>query len=80
MQEYRNNVRGSQSEVARIKAQIQAEHESAQRAMCSSAYGTCQHRFITKRMENMGRLHDQLEVLVGDEANRVLVEVMQRGG
>jgi hypothetical protein len=59
---------------------MEAEQESAQRAMSSSAYGTCQHRFITARMENMGRLHDQLEVLVGDEkANRMLVEAMQRG-
>jgi hypothetical protein len=76
MQENRNNVQ-NQSEVARLKAQIAAEQESAQRAMNSSAYGTCQHRFITARMENMGRLHDQLEVLVGSEANRVLVEAMQ---
>jgi hypothetical protein len=76
MQENGTNVQ--QSEVARLKAQIAAEQESAQRAMNSSAYGTCQHKFITSRMERMGALHDQLEVLLGDEADRMLVEAMQR--
>lgn len=56
------------SEVARLLAQISAEYESAQQGLSGLAYGISQHDFITTRMENMGQLHTQLQLLVGDDA------------
>jgi hypothetical protein len=71
---------GNQSEVARIRQQIAAEQESAQRALTSPAYGTTQHRFITRRMERQGKLHDRLRELVGDnEADQALIDAMEKG-
>jgi hypothetical protein len=68
---------GDQSEVARIRAQITAEQESAQRALHSIAYGTTQHQFITRRMERMGQLQGELETLVGEErATQITVQAM----
>ncbi len=70
----------NQSEVAQIKQQIEAEQESARRALHSPAYGTAQHRFITARMERMGILHNRLKDLVGDEeAAKMLSETMEKG-
>ena len=54
------------SEVARLLSQINAEYEAAQRGITGLAYGTSKHEFITARMENMGQLHGQLQLLVGD--------------
>lgn len=68
----------NQSEVARIKAQIAAEQESAQRALTSFAYGVSKHEFITRRMERMEALHEALKAIVGkDEADQALVDGME---
>jgi hypothetical protein len=68
----------NQSEVARLKQQITAEQESAQRALHSLAYGTAQHRFITTRLERMGALHKALKTIVGDdEAAQLLRDAME---
>ena len=56
------------SEVARLLSQISVEYEAAKRGMTGLAYGTSQHEFITTRMEHMGQLHNQLQMLVGDLA------------
>src|SRR5712692_10373786 len=76
MQENRKDVQ-NQSEVARIRAQMEAEYAAAQRAMYGFAE-VAKHEYITARMERVGELHDQLEELVGDDAKRMLVEAMQR--
>ncbi len=71
----------NQSEIAQIKQQIEAEQESARRALHSSAYGAAQHRFITARMERMGILHSRLKDLVGEaEAAKMLAESMGKEG
>lgn len=57
----------NQSEVARLLKQIELEYEAAQRALHGFAAGTIKHKFITARMENIGRCHDQLKTLVGEE-------------
>jgi len=57
-----------QSEVARLLAQINSEYESARQGLSGLAQGIGQHRFITKRMEQIAELHTQLRNLVGDEA------------
>ena len=56
------------SEVARLLAQINREYEAAQQGLGGLAQGIAQHRFITKRMEQIAELHTQLRNLVGDEA------------
>lgn len=65
----------NKSEVARIRAQIAAESESAQRAMSDPAI-VAKHEFITARMENMSRLHDRLKE-IDENATEFLVETLQ---
>lgn len=65
----------NKSEVARIRAQIAAESEAAQRAMNDSAI-VAKHEFITARMENMSRLHDRLKE-IDDQATEFLVDTLQ---
>jgi hypothetical protein len=62
------------SEVTRLLSQISAEYEAAQRGLTGLSYGTSQHAFITARMENMGRLHTQLQSLVGDVAIAMIAD------
>ena len=62
------------SEVAKLLSQISAEYEAAQRGLTGLAYGTSQHEFITARMEHMGQLHGQLQLLVGDTAIAMIAE------
>lgn len=66
-------MQNNQSEVARLKQEIAAEQESAQRAQGSFAYGVAQHKFITRRLERMGELHEELKVLVGEEDSNVFL-------
>jgi hypothetical protein len=64
----------SQSEVARIKAQIVAEYEAGKRGLEGLAE-TARHDFIRQKTENMSRCHTQLVALVGKaQANQFLVE------
>ncbi len=71
----------NQSEVARLKAQIEAEIQAAQWALYGTSLGAAQHQFITCRMERMGILHEELKELVGEEEGvRLLVQVMDGNG
>ena len=71
----------NKSEVARLMRQIELEYEAAQRAMHGFAAGSGKHQFITARMENMGRHHERLRQLVGEqEAVKALVEAMEQAG
>ena len=75
MQESGNCVQGS--EVASICQQIAAEQESAYRALYSPAYGAAKHLFITRRMERMDGLHDELKEIVGEQkAMEMTVQAM----
>ncbi|MBV9230895.1 MAG: hypothetical protein JOZ18_16415 [Chloroflexi bacterium] len=66
------------SEVARLRAQIEAEYEAAQRALRGFAAGTTRHAFITARMERMGDAMGQLANLVGmEKAAAILVEAIE---
>ncbi len=62
------------SEVARLLSQISAEYEAAQNGMTGLAYGTAKHDFITTRMENMGKIHNQLHDIVGDAAIAMIAD------
>ena len=66
------------SAIARLKAQIDAEAEAAQLAMYGPMQGVSKHQFITARMERMGVLHEQLKGLIGDEADQYLISAMEK--
>lgn len=66
------------SEVARLMQQIAAEYMAAQAGLSGLASGTSQHAFITARLENIGRCHEQVSTLVGSEqAARLLAETLE---
>jgi hypothetical protein len=67
----------NQSEVARLLAQISVEYEAAQRGLTGLASGTCNHQFITARMERISDLHTSLQALVGESATALLAEHLQ---
>jgi hypothetical protein len=56
-----------QSEIAQIRAQIQAEYEAAEQGLSGLSSGTARHDFISARTENIGKCHDQLVKLLGPE-------------
>jgi hypothetical protein len=59
----------NKSEVARLLNLIAVEYEAGKRGLAGLATGNARHSFITARMENMGKLQQELEELVGDAAN-----------
>lgn len=67
----------NQSEVARLMQRIEEEYTAAQRALSGLAVGMATHQFITARMENIGRCHQQLRTLVGEEAIMLVAQAMQ---
>ncbi len=66
----------NRSEVARLLEQISAEYEAAQRGLKGFAYGSSKHDFITARMENVGRLHSELQAIVGDSAIALVADAL----
>jgi hypothetical protein len=72
-----SDTQGQGSEVARLLHQIREEYESAQLGLAGLAYGTSQHKIITKKMENIGKWHEELQALVGDTAMALVVEQLE---
>lgn len=71
----------SESEVARLMRQIEAEYVAAERGLHGLALGTAQHEFITQRMENMEGCRKQLAVLVGDQhATELTAQAIDQAG
>ncbi|MEO8971869.1 MAG: hypothetical protein ABI406_09765 [Ktedonobacteraceae bacterium] len=69
----------SQSEIARIRQQIELEQQAAWLGLYGLAQGTAQHEFITAKMEHIWNLRDTLVPLVGeDEASRMMCESCER--
>ncbi|HEY0756225.1 MAG TPA: hypothetical protein VGD98_19875 [Ktedonobacteraceae bacterium] len=66
------------SDVAQLLAQISAEYQAAQRGMSDFAYGTSKHAFITARMEHMGRLHIELQSIVGESAIALIADTLSK--
>ena len=56
------------SQVACLLNQICAEYEAAHNGLYGLAQGATRHAFITARQENIGKLHEELQELVGDQA------------
>jgi len=71
----------SKSEVARLMQQIELEYEAAQRGLYGFAAGAARHEFINARVENIGRYHERLKTLVGEqEATKALSEALEQAG
>ena len=64
------------SEVARLLAQIEAEYIAATRGLFGLA-ATATHEAITARMENLGKLHEHLRAVVGNDATRLMSERLE---
>lgn len=72
----REGIEQNRSEVAHLLNQIEAEYVAAQRGLTGFAE-TAKHATITACIENIGRLHDHLRALVGDNAIRLLAERLE---
>jgi hypothetical protein len=59
--------RTNRSEVARLLDQIELEYVAATRGLTDFAE-SARHRIISARQERLGRLHEQLQKVAGDEA------------
>ena len=64
------------SEVARLRAELDRQGEAC-RALKGLALGTAQHQFITRRMERMGEIHEELKKEIGEEADGLLIQAME---
>lgn len=66
----------NQSEVARLRAQIEQEYAACVWALSGLAAGLAQHHFIQCRFRQMDRTHRSLTKLLGEEeATTILCEV-----
>jgi hypothetical protein len=73
----------NQSEVARLRQQIELQLESMRRGMSGLATGKARHAFIRAQMDRVGECQDALAEYVGEGvANQVVcslyVEVMEQ--
>jgi hypothetical protein len=65
------------SEVVRLRAQLAAEYEAAQRGLMGYAV-MARHDFIQARMERMGKCHEELVKLLGpQEAIELVAETLK---
>ena len=67
----------NKSEVARLLNQIREEYEAGVNALKGLALGTARHSFITASMENMGKLQEQLDELVGEGAIALVIQALE---
>lgn len=65
-----------QSEVADLLKQIETEYLASRQGLTGFAESG-RHAVITARMENLGRLHENLRSIVGDEAIRLIAERLE---
>ncbi len=64
------------SEVARLLDQIETEYIAAQRGLDGFAE-VASHQHTSARMENLGRIHQQLQSLAGEEGTRLFIERLE---
>ena len=66
------------SEVARLLQQIELEYQAAHHALYGLSAGGSKHEFITKKMERLGTLHQELKTLVGaDQATPLFASALE---
>ena len=63
----------NQNDIARLLNLIESEYLAAQRGLTGFA-ASATHAAITTRMEHIGRLHENLRAIVGDDAIRLMAE------
>jgi hypothetical protein len=69
----------SENEFARLRAQIEREHEACVWALSGLTSGNAQHAFINARFRRMDACHTELSLLVGEVvATDVLCEIFDR--
>ncbi|HET8845707.1 MAG TPA: hypothetical protein VFN35_29840 [Ktedonobacteraceae bacterium] len=70
-----------QSEVARLRQQIERECEASWRALHELNSGSAQHKAISRRLRRIDTCHKQLCALIGDEdATALVCEAFNRSG
>ncbi len=65
-----------ESEVARLRRQIELELEAVQRGLYGLASGTARHEFIRERMNRVETYQGQLAQKVGEETANEMVYSM----
>ena len=63
----------AESEIARLRAQIEQECQASWQALYGLASGNAQHEVISTRMRRMDTHHQRLKELLGDEQATELV-------
>ena len=67
----------NQSEVARLRAQIEQEAQASRSALYGLSSGSSRHEVITAHMERMGALAEELMPLLGNtETIRLVIAAM----
>jgi hypothetical protein len=65
-----------ESEVARLRLQIEMELEAMQRGLYGLALGAARHEFIRRRMDRLGRCQQRLALQVGEEQATQMIYAM----
>ena len=69
----------NKSEVARLRAHIEMEHQACVMALYGLSSGSLQHAFIDRRMHYMDRSVKRLDALIGEEQTTdILCEVFDK--
>lgn len=63
----------NQSDVAALRAWIEAECQSAHLALSGLAYGAARHDFIQVHMERLDQAHQTLIPMVGEQAAILII-------
>lgn len=73
-------INNNQSEVSRLKAEIELENAACRYALNAPSLGVARHSFITRKMERMGELHEELKKWIGEEKTaKFVVKTMNHG-
>lgn len=64
------------SAVAQLLNQIESEYIAAQRGLTGFAE-SARHAAITARMENLGKLHESLRAVIGEDATKLFAERLE---
>ncbi len=66
----------AQSDVARIKQEIEIAYLAGKLGLSGLASGVTKHAFIEKRTERLGTLHSELQEVAGEQAIVMLSETL----
>ena len=66
-------VDSNQSEIARLRQQIETQLVAMRRGLAGLSSGTARHAFITARMERIGAYQDGLANQLGEDDANMLV-------